>query len=305
MAFQPIHVATQNFSRRHLAVLSACFLLPAALSAGLDTVRLIFLAFLFTTGGASLWFASEGTSKSGRRPQPDLRQHVTRETVIKSLRDAAATHPLGAKLILPSTSSIKSLGTQNSHDRQAEGALTTQYHVGERWQLSSDCAARLSLVSASPPLHVFEHFLTKFECETLIAVATPILVPSTTGYGIGSGSGDIRSSCSCLLSRHREVCVAVLGKVASLSRAPIDLMEDPQVARYECGQAYGPHCDGPELDDPQATPHEAHEFHANARVLVRAIIRRQALSTVVLWVAGVIIPAMWRPTSSHGPYLPQ
>eukprot|EP00966_Prymnesium_polylepis_P307018 7094713-Prymnesium_polylepis.2 len=28
-------------------------------------------------------------------------------------------------------------------------------------------------------------------------------------------------------------------------------MEDPQVARYERGQSYEPHCDGPEANDPQ------------------------------------------------------
>ena len=44
----------------------------------------------------------------------------------------------------------------------------------------------------------------------------------------------------------------MLDKVAALSGAAHSQLEDPQVARYERGQSYEPHCDGPELSDPQA-----------------------------------------------------
>ncbi|KAL1526578.1 hypothetical protein AB1Y20_015285 [Prymnesium parvum] len=214
-----------------LLLAAALLLLPAAVSAGLDPIRLIFVAFILGTGALSL-----------RRPRPAApapRQvRPSRAAVIEDLRHAAAASAQATKLSFDGPPA----------SARTERPASTLLKRRRRWEISADHLGRLTVLSHSPPLHACGGFLRPEECAQLIGTAARVLVRSTV-YGHALDAS--RTSRSCLLARTRPECRAALEKVLALSGALPEQVEDPQVTCYTRGQRYEPHCDGPELHDPQ------------------------------------------------------
>lgn len=94
-------------------------------------------------------------------------------------------------------------------------------------------------VHDAPPLYICESFLSPAECDDLIAICDPLLMRSRTEGGVTP----TRTSRSCFLGRDVGAAPELLRKVSRLTGKPSTEMEPPQLARYECGEFYGPHHD--------------------------------------------------------------
>ena len=285
---------TERRSTYLLAVPATLLLLPAAVSAGLDPVRIMFLLLMLGTGAASLWHGHASREPRERR-HASQSERPSRDAVLNDLRKAAAATPHASKIRVPDPVEWKQDRQLRRKAPEASSRNACRIEelppkiCGERWALAREYHSRLSVLSTSPPLHTCNEFLTADECSALVSAASPVLVAvrarvlgcycetcvvakafspsvrslaacsiayhsqSTTGHGEGGGGSDgARTSRSCLLDRRRAECRVVLEKVAALSGAPVSQLEDPQVAYYDRGQFYEPHCDGPDLHDPQA-----------------------------------------------------
>lgn len=159
--------------------------------------------------------------------------------MIEDLRHAAAASTQATKL------SVDGPPASARTERPASTLLKRR----RRWEISADHLGRLTVLSHSPPLHACGGFLRPEECAQLIGTASRVLVRSTVyGHAVDAS----RTSRSCLLARTRPECRPAIEKVLALSGALPEQVEDPQVTCYTRGQRYEPHCDGPELRDPQA-----------------------------------------------------
>jgi prolyl 4-hydroxylase len=104
-------------------------------------------------------------------------------------------------------------------------------------------------VHSEPSIFLCDQLLTSVECDALMRLSEPLLRHSLTD----SGRSTARTSQSCHLRKGSQPCPSVLRKVQALTAMPIDHMETPQVARYEPGQFYTMHFDGP--DESLVPPH--------------------------------------------------
>ena len=161
-----------------LLVPAALLLLPAALSAGLDPARILFLLLMLGTGAMSLLRGQTPRTQGKRGDPPSVRP--SRDAVLDDLRKAAAATPQGAKISIPDGKQRRKHVTKPSANERIEEVSTKR--SGERWPLAREHLSRLSVLSTSPPLHTCDAFLSADECAALIRAASPVLVearPST------------------------------------------------------------------------------------------------------------------------------
>ena len=102
---------------------------------------------------------------------------------------------------------------------------------------------------ASPIICVIDDFLDAAACAELIDAARPRLRLSGTAFG---GPSDVRTSATCMLRRSRPVVERLFAKVGKLLAKPGAHFEDPQVSRYDSGEYYKVHFDGPGATEPEA-----------------------------------------------------
>ncbi|KAJ8764321.1 hypothetical protein K2173_006061 [Erythroxylum novogranatense] len=108
---------------------------------------------------------------------------------------------------------------------------------GEQW---------VEVISWEPRAFIYHNFLTKQECEYLIALAKPhmqksAVVDSETGK---SKDSRVRTSSGTFLQRGRDKIVRDIEKrIADFTFIPVEHGEGLQILHYEVGQKYEPHYD--------------------------------------------------------------
>ncbi|EEF52784.1 probable prolyl 4-hydroxylase 3 [Ricinus communis] len=102
------------------------------------------------------------------------------------------------------------------------------------------------IISWEPRAFVYHNFLSKEECEYLIALAKPHMVKSTVVDSKTGRSKDsrVRTSSGMFLRRGRDKIIRNIEKrIADFSFIPIEHGEGLQVLHYEVGQKYEAHYD--------------------------------------------------------------
>lgn len=97
------------------------------------------------------------------------------------------------------------------------------------------------VLNSDPPVFAVDNFLTPFECQFLVTVASDSFGPAPV---VGKGAGEVspsRTSSTCYLSR--EDLPDLMRKVSMLTGKPIEHCELPQVGRYLPSQQYLQHFD--------------------------------------------------------------
>ncbi len=108
----------------------------------------------------------------------------------------------------------------------------------------------LTTAHADPLICVIEDFLPHDDCTALIAAAEPWM--RTSGTAFNGADQNVRTSSTCFLRRSRPEVGRLYARVGALCSKPDCHLEDPQVSRYEPGQYYRAHYDGPDTDEPDA-----------------------------------------------------
>lgn len=104
----------------------------------------------------------------------------------------------------------------------------------------------IEVLSWEPRAFVYHNFLSDEECEHLINLAKPGMVPSTVVDSATGRSKDsrVRTSSGTFLARgHDEVISGMEKRIAEFTFIPIEHGEGLQVLHYEVGQEYQPHYD--------------------------------------------------------------
>ncbi|TVT97547.1 hypothetical protein EJB05_57210 [Eragrostis curvula] len=118
-----------------------------------------------------------------------------------------------------------------------ESGAETRGEKGEPWT---------EVLSWEPRAFVYHNFLSKEECEHLIALATPHMRKSTVVDSATGGSKDsrVRTSSGMFLRRGQDKIIRTIEKrIADYTFIPIEHGEGLQVLHYEAGQKYEPHFD--------------------------------------------------------------
>jgi len=95
-------------------------------------------------------------------------------------------------------------------------------------------------------IEVYKDFITPEECQELINMAAPQLVPSTViDYDTGASKDHKgRTSQQTFLKRQSTLLIKKLeNKIAQFTNTPVQNGEDLQILKYEPGQEYEPHHD--------------------------------------------------------------
>eukprot|EP00966_Prymnesium_polylepis_P204698 4742201-Prymnesium_polylepis.1 len=136
--------------RHALLLLPVLLLLPAALSGGLDPVRLGFLLFVILTGAASLWLPRRARPAKRERRRGPPGERPSRDAVLDDLKKAAAASPHGAKIRIPDASDLKAQGgtrqrVRSKRDHADERRIEevpapspSPTAPGERWSLARE-----------------------------------------------------------------------------------------------------------------------------------------------------------------------
>lgn len=96
---------------------------------------------------------------------------------------------------------------------------------------------------------VIDHFLPPEACTALIECATPYMRASGMAFGGREAAENIRTSKTVLLKRTRAEVAPILLRVQKLLGKPACHCEDLQVSRYNVGEFYRQHFDGPGPDE--------------------------------------------------------
>ena len=107
----------------------------------------------------------------------------------------------------------------------------------------------LQQIHDEPAIFVIDDFLPPEACAALIASATPYMKKSGTAFGGADNAANIRTSSTVLLKRERAEVLPVLSRVTGLLGKPASHCEDLQVSRYNPGEFYKTHFDGPGPDE--------------------------------------------------------
>ena len=91
-------------------------------------------------------------------------------------------------------------------------------------------------------IDVFEDFLTKEECDTIIKLAKPLLKRSG-GIDENKISKDRTSTGVFLKTKKHPILKKISKKVSEITKIPIENQEDIQVINYQKGQYYNEHYD--------------------------------------------------------------
>lgn len=105
---------------------------------------------------------------------------------------------------------------------------------------------RVAMALKHPRVVLFEHFMTKEECEELVEQAKQRLARSETVDHASGGSevNAARTSDGMFFSRGESPLIArIESRIAALVRWPVDHGEGVQVLRYRPGAEYLPHYD--------------------------------------------------------------
>ncbi|KAJ6828596.1 putative prolyl 4-hydroxylase 3 [Iris pallida] len=97
-----------------------------------------------------------------------------------------------------------------------------------------------------PRAFVYHNFLSKGECEYLIALAKPHMEKSTVVDSATGRSKDsrVRTSSGTFLKRGRDKIIRAIEKrIADFTFIPVEHGEGLQILHYEVGQKYEPHYD--------------------------------------------------------------
>jgi prolyl 4-hydroxylase len=108
----------------------------------------------------------------------------------------------------------------------------------------------LTCIHESPQIFVIDDFLPECECIKLIAMAEPHVRASGTAFGGASNAANVRTSSTVLLHRQRAEVRTLHSRIGALLGKPPEHMEDPQVSRYNKGEFYLCHWDGPPRSEP-------------------------------------------------------
>jgi prolyl 4-hydroxylase len=118
--------------------------------------------------------------------------------------------------------------------------------LGEGLGLGERGAQWTEVISWEPRAFVYHNFLSKEECEYLIALAKPHMVKSTVVDSTTGKSMDsrVRTSSGMFLRRGRDKVIrAIENRIADYTFIPVEHGEGLQVLHYEVGQKYEPHFD--------------------------------------------------------------
>lgn len=107
----------------------------------------------------------------------------------------------------------------------------------------------MSVVQEKPWIIAYKDFMSKAECEQMIAQAEPFLHRSATFSG---GADNRRTSYSAFASNfpNDPVLIAVTARAAALVNYPMENVEPPQVVRYLDGEFFLAHNDNYTHDNP-------------------------------------------------------
>jgi prolyl 4-hydroxylase len=108
----------------------------------------------------------------------------------------------------------------------------------------------VEVISTEPRVFRIKNFLSEFECDFIVAMATPKLERSTTGSGENTRVDNVRTSQSAWLTRsHGDVMDAVYRRIGVATHIPQELIRESKIAenlnvlRYPVGGEYTPHYD--------------------------------------------------------------
>ncbi len=119
------------------------------------------------------------------------------------------------------------------------------FRFWKRWKTIDPVESRV--VSSLPHIEIFADFLSGAECDHIIALAKPLMEPSTLSL-VGDYShemhGDARTSWGAWLKRGQDKIISdIEKKISECAQIPVERGEKLQVLRYEKGQEYRPHYD--------------------------------------------------------------
>ena len=176
-------------------------------------------------------------------PPPDISDAAAASS--SSLAPASAPYPIKSNGVVPSH-----ITAMVSKCEPLKGPLPFMGDIGNN---PDDIPAGTHLplnpnypgvwrVHNKPSLFIVEDLLTSDECDALMRLADPLMLQSLTH---GGDNRNTRTSKTCHLRKTTFPCPSVISKVERLTNKPSSHMETPQVARYESGQFYSMHFDGP------------------------------------------------------------
>ncbi|XP_073012399.1 probable prolyl 4-hydroxylase 3 [Typha latifolia] len=138
------------------------------------------------------------------------------------------------------TATIDAPNAEVEHSRFRRSATETMGGLGERGKQWTE------IVSWEPRAFIYHNFLSKEECEYLIASATPRMMKSTVVDSSTGKSKDssVRTSSGMFLQRGQDKIIRAIEKrIADYTFIPVDHGEGLQILHYEVGQKYEPHYD--------------------------------------------------------------
>ena len=103
----------------------------------------------------------------------------------------------------------------------------------------------LRQIHDDPPIFVIVGFLSGEACDALVKCATPHFRPSGMAFGGKEAAANVRTSSTVLLRRDRTEAAPLLSAITRLLGKPPSHCEDVQCSRYNTGEYYRSHFDGP------------------------------------------------------------
>ncbi len=121
-------------------------------------------------------------------------------------------------------------------------------HASQIPLISEELPVTIEVLSWSPRIFVYRHFLSEVECDHLIEQATPYLTPSTVvdeTLSYGSKSDFRRKSEGMSFSKDHEdpILKAIEKRISLLTLIPPGNGEDIQILYYQLEGEYQPHYD--------------------------------------------------------------
>ena len=110
----------------------------------------------------------------------------------------------------------------------------------------------LRQIRADPDIYIVEDFLPASACSNLIECALPYMRKSGMAFGGSEAAQNIRTSSTVLLQRSRPQIQQLLANITRLLGKPAAHCEDAQCSRYNPGEFYKAHFDGPHDTEPSA-----------------------------------------------------
>jgi prolyl 4-hydroxylase len=162
---------------------------------------------------------------------------------VATLDDIFPPLPPDTELIPANSSRDYSLSEiQNSLKDHIDLNLSRFFHDDAYAKIPNDdgTVMKIRLLHQSPPVLVIDHFMTTAECQELQQLST-----SARAYQVDSATfqGSISTRTSTSWFCHYSDVPILLAKAHYLLNIPLEIMEEPQLVRYQHGQEFSWHYD--------------------------------------------------------------